>query len=602
MTSSKSSEVSDAWHPGLSSTIPDRLYPLSTMFVSDNSCVSYSEAKDLSEFCGIPGKPQKFVCFKVERLIQHEVMVRVMGDLSVPDGPNYEELGINLREMISRIYENHIVPELDSIRSDFTDLRSSIESFVASEIDSRIYNRGIEKSSEQPKSFFGRLFSKKQRKEEDVSSLSITESPESLAIRFWGEQFDYIEEMFPVCCYEGLAYMVGLIVGSRGRLVTDRDLTIRLVTNHIINDYGGNWWVRDRISDLFESAANSEGYRFLPGQAHPVILNVKGASASGKSTIRPQQRELVTSRLDLRWEDFALISPDYWRKYMLDYGSLGSDHKYAGMLTGHELEIVDSKLDRLMSGKALGKRMPHLLIDRFRFDSFAVEHSADSRLLTRFGDRIFLFFMVTPPSETVERAWERGKKTGRYKAVDDLLYHNIEAYTGMPNLFFSWAVSNEKDVRFEFLDNDVPYGELPRTAAFGCNNRLIILDVDCMLNIDRYKRVDVEARSPSSVFGDNSLSASDNMDFLLRCIQTVDEVIFLDSSNNYVYAASRDGELVWCDHKHIRGSENPDFVEVFGRLGFDSLPERSRPPSEHSFFVDIATEKKFTFGRWGIES
>mgnify|MGYP007000063532 len=76
-----------------------------------------------------------------------------------------------------------------------------------------------------------------------------------------------------------------------------------------------------------------------------------GASAAGKSTIRPQQR-LLAERMGVPWEDFALISPDYWRKYLLDYDSLGVDYKYAAMLTGRELEFVDKKLDRYMAQKA----------------------------------------------------------------------------------------------------------------------------------------------------------------------------------------------------------------------------------------------------------
>ena len=35
----------------------------------------------------------------------------------------------------------------------------------------------------------------------------------------------------------------------------------------------------------------------------------------------------------------------------------------------------------------------------------------------------------------MERAWYRGEQFGRYKAVDDLLAHNVEAFTGMPELF-----------------------------------------------------------------------------------------------------------------------------------------------------------------------
>ncbi len=125
------------------------------------------------------------------------------------------------------------------------------------------------------------------------------------------------------------------------------------------------------------------------------------------------------------------------------------------MLAGHELEIVDQKLDRYMARKAAEGRMSHLLIDRFRFDSFAAGSDAEagSNLLTRFGRVVYLFFMITPPEATVERAWKRGERLGRYKAVDDLLAHNVEAYTGMPRLFFTWAQRKDKRVLFEFLDN-----------------------------------------------------------------------------------------------------------------------------------------------------
>ena len=68
-----------------------------------------------------------------------------------------------------------------------------------------------------------------------------------------------------------------------------------------------------------------------------------------------------------------MISPDIWRKFLLDYTSLGGAYKYAAMLTGHELEIIDQKLDRRMEAKAARGEMSHLLIDRFRFDSFVPE-------------------------------------------------------------------------------------------------------------------------------------------------------------------------------------------------------------------------------------
>ncbi|MGZ8263990.1 MAG: hypothetical protein ACXW2I_07290 [Burkholderiales bacterium] len=176
------------------------------------------------------------------------------------------------------------------------------------------------------------------------------------------------------------------------------------------------------------------GLQLLPPQQSAVVMNTKGASASGKSTIRPLQRQLA-AEIGTSWSEFALVSPDIWRKQLLDYSTLGSAFKYAGPFTGDELRIVDQKLDCYIARKAERGRMTHLPIDRFRFDSFAPDSEvAGSNLLTRFGKIVYLFFMITPPGELVERAWRRGLEVGRYKAVDDTLAHGVEAYSGMPQL------------------------------------------------------------------------------------------------------------------------------------------------------------------------
>ena len=134
---------------------------------------------------------------------------------------------------------------------------------------------------------------------------------------------------------------------------------------------------------------------------------------------------------------------------MLDYGTLGADYKYAGALTSEELQIIDHKLDRYMATKYQRGDMSHLLIDRFRFDSFAPDSDeAGSNLLTRFGHTVYLFFMITPPELLVERAWKRGLEVGRYKAVDDTLAHSVEAYAGMPDVFFTWVRRTDKRIQF----------------------------------------------------------------------------------------------------------------------------------------------------------
>jgi hypothetical protein len=373
------------------------------------------------------------------------------------------------------------------------------------------------------------------------------------------------------------------IVGQRGRLMADKALLIRLAARLVCNAHGSEL-VGNLLDPIIRDAAAAEGYDYLPYQSAPVVLNVKGASAAGKSTIRPLQRKLA-DRLGVPWEHFALVSPDYWRKYLLDYDGLGADVKYAGMLTGQELEIIDKKLDGYMERKATRSQMPHLLIDRFRFDSFATSTAqpADSRLLSRFGDRVFMFFIITPPVETVERAWKRGLTTGRFKAVDDLLYHNIEAYTGMPQLFFTWVKKDRHTLHFEFLDNSVPLGDQPRTVAFGWNDRITILDPDCLRQMNRYRHVNVEARRPQDVLLDTANSAED---IILDCIATVSEVTFLDPATLTVVGHTKDGKADLDVDGFLARSSIA--LEVAG-----GASSASAGPS-----IDVEYERRFTVGAW----
>ena len=300
------------------------------------------------------------------------------------------------------------------------------------------------------------------------------------------------------------------------------------------------------------------------------------------------QRELA-ERIGVPWEDFALVSPDYWRKFLLDYDSLGEDYKYAAMLTGQELEIIDRKLDRYMAAKATRNEMPHLLIDRFRFDSFAspVTQQGDGQLLSRFGATVFMFFVITPPVDTVERAWARGKATGRYKAVDDLLFHNVEAYTGMPQLFFTWVNKEQQKVHFEFLDNSVPHGQRPRTAAFGWNGELTILDHDCMRRLMRYREINVEAKRPEEVQRAPG-SGANGADILAECVARIPRVTFADPGDWRILAQTRDGAVI---------AAQPGFLDEIGLA--DLAGASTAPAPEPDEAIDAAGQKPFTVGNWG---
>lgn len=216
--------------------------------------------------------------------------------------------------------------------------------------------------------------------------------------------------------------------------------------------------------------------------------------------------------------------------------------------------MIDQKLDRYMADKAERGGISHLLIDRFRFDSFAPDSDeAGSNLLTRFGHTLYLFFMITPPHATVERSWKRGLEFGRYKAVDDLLAHNVEAYTGIPELFFTWALRRDKATHYEFLDNTVPAGERPRTAAFGENGELNVLDVKCMLDIVRYGKINVDAKSPDQVYRvRDAMTAADNTGFLVQCARRLPALNFADPRSGRIYARVESGRLAWTDPDLLR--------------------------------------------------
>jgi hypothetical protein len=534
-----------AWHPGLESELPRELLPLATVFRRENVTTSLAEALELSDYCGLP--PQDLVAFRPERLIIHELLVRVTAGVAVPDGTDYEDLGRNFREIASTILNKYIDPRLDDLKRLFEEKRSAASVVIAREL-SNLFSLRAEPAGDADQTSgtrwpFG-LANKKRRPRPQETA----EQRERRIILDWSKKAQAADNRLDRLCFRALSRIATAVTARRGRLFADKELLTDLAVRLVCNDFGSEA-IGDAIAPLIQEAAVREGYRPLSAQERPVIMNVKGASASGKSTMRPLQRALA-KKLGFPWESFALISPDIWRKFLLDYGSLGSAYKYAGTMTGHEIEIIDKKLDRHMAVKAARGEMPHLLIDRFRFDSFT-EGREPTRLLTRFGDLVYMFFVITPPEMTVERAWKRGLQVGRYKAVEDLLAHNVEAYTGMPELFFTWALDPRRRVHYEFLDNSVAAGDRPLTVAFGWNGEMTILDVKRMLDVDRFRKIDIHAQKPEELYVGRELAPERNLEFLQRCARLIPIINFADRATGRLYARLEHGKWTWRDEERI---------------------------------------------------
>ena len=420
------------WNPGVELTLPNEFLPLSTLFRPENALTKLADLHELSDFSGI--SLQDLVMFKPERLAVHELLIRVTADLFVSDGTKYEDLGTNFRRITATILDKYIMPRIDEVKELHDNLRQQVSLLIGQEL-SNCFREPLpapQLRSEQPSllSRFGFL----AKAEPASASLETVEERDIRIVTAWSRRAAAAETELERRAYQALVRVSSAVGKKRGRLIGDAGVLSALAVPQVCNEYGSEL-IGSHIEQYIHRAVLEEGYTLVPAQAHPVVMKVKGASASGKSTMRPLQKQLA-ERIGIRWDEFALISPDVWRKFLLDYDSLGPARKYAGTLTGHEVAIIDKKLDRYLANKAESGRMSHLLIDRFRFDSFieGPDRDNDGVLHARSGHLIYMFFMITPPEATVERAWKRGEKFGRYKAVDDLLYHNIEAYTGMPRL------------------------------------------------------------------------------------------------------------------------------------------------------------------------
>lgn len=496
------SEAYGPWNPGVESPIPEELRPLATILRPENVFTAMAAARELRDLTGLD--LAELVTFRPERLALHEVLIRVTANISVPVGERIGDLGINFRRITRAILASHIELRMQAVAAAYASVKLAASRIARAEVD-RVFEA----------------------------------SDAHAVVAEWEKRAAASTDAVERESYRALAKVVSALLVRHGQLWGLRDIVASLACDLACNEAGS-----EAIGALIEpwvlEAARRAGYRILPPQERPVVMNTKGPSASGKSSLRPLQRRLA-AEIGVQWEDFSLVSPDIWRKQLLEYESLGPNFRYAGPFTGEELRIVDLKLDRYMAAKAERGAMSHLLIDRFRFDSFAPQSDeAGSNLLTRFGHTIYLFFMITPPDMLVERAWTRGLEFGRYKAVEDTLAHGVEAYAGMPELFFTWVRRTDKRVHFEFLDNTVPLGERPRTIAFGWNDAIYILDREGLLNVERFRRVNIKARTPGELWPDPSVLAPERNDgFLKRCVAGFGRVVFAGEGSNPIAPQER---------------------------------------------------------------
>jgi hypothetical protein len=583
------------WNPGISSRVPEDLRRLCTIFRPECVFTSLATASELSDLIGL--EAADIVAFRPSRLALHELLIRVTADFSVPDGDKIEDLGINFRRMTSTLFERHIEPQMPAITAIYDGVRRTVATLIERELARLMPASGAATSVAAAPPKVGLLARFARAHAAAPISDSVSARTAALVAE-WETRSRSSTEAIEATVTRVLARVISALLIEHGSLWVGREMiasvTTDIVANELASDTIGRW-----MDPWLAAAADVEGYRLLPQQQQPVVMNLKGPSAAGKSTIRPLQKALA-GRMGVTWSEFALISPDIWRKLLLDYGTIGAAYKYGGAFTGDELRIVDQKLDIYMARKAQRGQMSHLLIDRFRFDSFAPDsNEAGSNLLTRFGQIIYLFCVITPPAALVERAWNRGLAVGRYKAVDDTLAHSVEAYCGIPELFFTWVQRSDKQVHFEFLDNSVAQGEDPRTVAFGWNDVLNVLDIKCLLDVERFRKVNIGATAPAELFGNQEFLAPErNTAFLKDCVNRFREINFAHQRSGRIYLKILSDKVAWVDPEPlaqaVADADSRAGLLAVASTAFDNSGSVLPQPT---FLARVEHDK--TVGRWG---
>jgi hypothetical protein len=594
MNAASGSELSTEfgpWNPGVASDLSSQLMALCTIFREENAFTTLTEVQELAGVTGL--ELSDLVVFRPERLALHELLVRVTADIEVPDPEHAKvnSLGIEFRRIVESVHTQYVVPHMGEIVRSYESLRGEIATIIEKELALLFDRRAPLRPPGQRRWL-------RKGVQTPLDGKAEWEGHEQVVSR-WSSEAQRTDRTLLTAVYGSLAKVVTAIRMKHGRIWGDQSFVASIATGLACNDYVGEM-IGQLIDSHVKAAVMREGLRVLPNQERPIVMSTKGASASGKSTMRPRQRKLA-ARMGAQWGDFALISPDIFRRSLLDFDSLGSLYKFAGIFTSHELNIVDSKLDRHMARKAAIGATPHLLIDRFRFDSFVPNSQEQWQLPARLGRPLLIhfLFMVTPPEKTVERAWKRGLEVGRYKPVSDLLAHNVEAYSGIPGFFLARVFDPQQVIHFEFLDNDVPAGAQPLTIAFGLNSEMHVLDVKGMLNIDRYRRINVNATNPGEVYLDYSTSTTtERYSFLARCVQRFQTLTFADRATGRKWALVEAGRLRWCDHEamsqSIKDDESRSAIEMLFPNATNGQYPKPVPAPEY-----LNPDGFYTIGQWG---
>ena len=124
-----------------------------------------------------------------------------------------------------------------------------------------------------------------------------------------------------------------------------------------------------------------------------------------------------------------------------------------------------------------------------------------------------------------------------------------------------------------------------------------ILDLKGMIDIDRFRKINIAARTPQEVYSRTDLAPEYNLDFLKECVRRIPVINFADFETGRIYARLEEGKWVWHDPDGLaRAKQNSDAkasLEAIGSDGNGTVGDIPHPAR------DLDPEHTHTLGSWG---
>ena len=142
-------------------------------------------------------------------------------------------------------------------------------------------------------------------------------------------------------------------------------------------------------------------------------------------------------------------------------------------------------------------------------------------------------------------------------------------------------------------------GEVPLTVAFGSRGEFNILDVRRLVDMDRYRKINVDARRPEELYPDaTTLAVENNVAFLRTCVREFPVLNLAHRDTGRIYARFERGRLAWRDaaalirHRRCRDARRPP------RILHRNSSEDRRTSTAEACAIPGRPTSSMTLGRW----